>query len=154
MEDRQSTNPGRVKFTLDDGTVMFGTIERADSPSVAGTPLNKNTFFNSKNSERYAANLPSEAFELLTQEPVVTLTPTGWSSSADADGYYTQTVEIESMSENYSPMFSLEATTADAISEEELAFSYIKKMETFDGYVVFKATEPVTSAVSVRIKGV
>ena len=58
------------------------------------------------------------------------------------------------MKSTYSPMFSVVTTTADAISEEELAFSYIKKMETFDGYVVFKATEPVQTNISIRIKGV
>ena len=154
MKDRQSANPGRIKFTLDDGTVMFGTIERADNPTVVGDPLNKNTLFNSNNSERYNVELPSRAFELLTQEPVVSLSPDGWSSSADAEGFFTQTVDVEGMSEKYSPMFSLVATTAEAITEEEFAFSYIKKMETFNGYVVFKATEPVETVVNVRIKGV
>lgn len=38
--DRVPTYPGRIKFTKEDGTVVYGTWERADSPTVEGTPLN------------------------------------------------------------------------------------------------------------------
>lgn len=38
--DRVPTYPGRIKFTKEDGTVIYGTWERADSPTVEGTPLN------------------------------------------------------------------------------------------------------------------
>lgn len=41
--DRIPTYPGRIKFTKDDGTVVYGVWERADSPTVAGTPLNAAT---------------------------------------------------------------------------------------------------------------
>lgn len=42
--DRVPTYPGRIKFTKEDGTVIFGTWERADNPTVEGTPLNAATF--------------------------------------------------------------------------------------------------------------
>lgn len=38
--DRVPTYPGRIKFTKEDGTVIYGVWERADSPTVEGTPLN------------------------------------------------------------------------------------------------------------------
>ena len=42
--DRVSTYPGRVKLTRADGTVEYVTWERADEPTVAGTPINKALF--------------------------------------------------------------------------------------------------------------
>lgn len=42
--DRQSAYPNRYKITRADGTVEYVTLERADEPTVAGTPLNAETF--------------------------------------------------------------------------------------------------------------
>ncbi len=42
--DRVPTRPGRVKITHSNGTVEYVTIERADEPTQAGTPLNKVLF--------------------------------------------------------------------------------------------------------------
>ena len=42
--DRQSTYPNRYKITREDGTVEYVTLERADEPTVTGTPLNAETF--------------------------------------------------------------------------------------------------------------
>ena len=42
--DRVSTYPGRVKLTRADGTIEYVTWERADEPTVAGTPINKALF--------------------------------------------------------------------------------------------------------------
>lgn len=42
--DRVSTYPGRVKLTRSDGTVEYVTWERADEPTVEGTPINKALF--------------------------------------------------------------------------------------------------------------
>ena len=39
--DRVSTYPGRVKITKADGTSEYVTWERADQPTVPGTPINK-----------------------------------------------------------------------------------------------------------------
>lgn len=41
--DRIPTYPGRIKFTKEDGTVIYGVWERADNPTVEGTPLNAAT---------------------------------------------------------------------------------------------------------------
>lgn len=41
--DRQSTKPGRYKVTKEDGSSEYITLERADEPSVEGTPLNAAT---------------------------------------------------------------------------------------------------------------
>lgn len=153
MEDRQSLNPGRVKITLDDGTVMFGTIERDDSPSVVGTPLNKNTLFNSNNSERFGVSLPSEAFELLSRDVEVVVPASGWSTVADSDGYYTNRVTVKGMSAKHNPVFALIPSNATDVVTEESDFSEIKKMTTFDGYVIFKSVSIIVNDLRVIIKG-
>ena len=42
--DRQSTYPNRYKVTRSDGTTEYITLERADEPTVMGTPLNASVF--------------------------------------------------------------------------------------------------------------
>lgn len=42
--DRVSTYPNRYKVTREDGTTEYLTLERADEPTVVGTPLNATTF--------------------------------------------------------------------------------------------------------------
>lgn len=43
MTDRQPTYPGRVLITPENGEAYYATLERADEPTEAGTPLNKQT---------------------------------------------------------------------------------------------------------------
>lgn len=67
MQDRVSTYPGRVKLTPVTGQTNTYDLERADSPTVAGTPLNKQTFLTDAAASAIAAlgvsapSLPSEA---------------------------------------------------------------------------------------------
>lgn len=42
--DRESMRPGRYKVTTDAGESYFIKLERADEPTVVGTPLNAETF--------------------------------------------------------------------------------------------------------------
>lgn len=42
--DRQSTYPNRYKITHTNGTVEYVVLERADNPTVTGTPLTAATF--------------------------------------------------------------------------------------------------------------
>ena len=44
VKDRVSTYPGRVKLTKMDGSSEYVTLERADSPTQEGTPINKALF--------------------------------------------------------------------------------------------------------------
>lgn len=154
MEDRQSVKPGRIKLTFDDGSVKYATLERADEPSVVGTPLSKNTLFNSANSERFACELPSEAFSLLTQELVVAVPASGWSASADADGFYTNRVNVTGMNPEFSPVFALVIASTNNMLAQEIAFGTIKRMTTFDGYVIFKADSVPAIDLNIKLKGV
>lgn len=69
MRDRQALNPGRVKLTLDNGTVMYATMERADSPLVDGDPINKNTLLKDATVKMLGGDpetmLPDDAVQLL-----------------------------------------------------------------------------------------
>jgi hypothetical protein len=42
--DRQPTYPNRYKWTNPDGSSGYFQLERADEPTVPGTPLNAETF--------------------------------------------------------------------------------------------------------------
>ena len=44
FEDRQPLYPNRYKVTRSDGTVEYITLERADEPTVVGTPLSATVF--------------------------------------------------------------------------------------------------------------
>ena len=68
MENRVPTKPGRIKLTDDSGNVKYYYMERADEPTVEGTPLNKATLFDSENENRYGCGLPNDALKMLTKE--------------------------------------------------------------------------------------
>ena len=42
--DRVPSQPGRYKMTMPDGSTQYVTLERADEPTMVGTPLNKALF--------------------------------------------------------------------------------------------------------------
>ena len=151
MLDRQPTKPGRIKLTDDSGNSQYYTMERADEPTVEGTPLNKATLFDSANSERYACGVPSEAFELLTKEWQVNVPASGWSADVNSEGYYTQTIAVDGMREVFKPNFMpLYGAVAD-VDNVENAFSVIKRMSTADGSVTFMAIEHPDSDITIRV---
>lgn len=151
MENRIPTKPNRIKLTDDSGNSQYYTMERADEPTVEGTPLNKATLFDSANSERYACGVPSEAFELLTKEWQVNVPASGWSADVNSEGYYTQTIAVEGMKEvfkpNFMPLYEL-ATGVDTVDD---TFSIIKRMTTADGSVTFLAMEVPDNDITIRV---
>lgn len=153
MEDRQSAKPGRVKLTFDDGTVKYATLERADEPSVVGTPLNKNTLFDSRNSERFGVETPSEAFGMITGEWIVAVPADGWSDEA-TDGWYTNQVAVEGMLAVYNPIATLAITSAETVDNEQEAFGIVKEIETGNGYIICKASDSIGVDINVRLSGV
>ena len=142
MQDRQPKNPGRIKLTLDDGTVLHGVMERDDSPTAEGTPLNKDTLFNDNNSTRYAVDIPSRAFELLGKVwGPFTASKTGWSASADANGYYTQQITASGMSAEYYPAVLPVYETPATRDLEKMMFGEIDKIETLSGAIKLYITD-------------
>lgn len=154
MENRIPTRPGRIKLTDDSGNSQYYTMERADEPTTEGTPLNKATLFDSENESRYACSLPNDALKMLTKEWQVSVPAAGWSSEVNDEGYYTQTINVEGMKDEYSPIFALVLTDLTSSVELEDDFSVVKRMVTYDGYVIFKASEKPSGDLEIRIKGV
>lgn len=154
MEDRQSANPGRVKLTLDSGEVLYGYLERADDPTVAGTPLNKATLFSQDNTTRYVADTPSEAFGLLGKVwGPFTLPVSGW-GALGSDGYYAQTVSVADMSGQYYPSIVPKYTSSVLKDDEKMALGMIDFIVTEDGSFTAKATDIPDTAVTFYLVGV
>ena len=154
MQDRQPTKPNRVKLTLEDGTVLVGVLVRNDEPTVPGTPINKNTLFSNENSEKYACELPSEAFDLISRDIDVTVPVSGWSAAVGGDGYFYNIVDANGVKESHSPMFGMAPVAVANLDEARNAFALIDRMVTHDNSVTFKAAEKPEVDVIVRIKGV
>ena len=151
MENRVPTKPGRIKLTDDSGNVKYYYMERADEPTVEGTPLNKATLFDSENENRYGCGLPSDALKMLTKEWQVSVLAANWSANKNADGYYTQTVVVSGMKSvykpNFMPLYGV-ASETDAVDE---VFSAIKRMTTSNGNVTFMATEVPKNDITIRV---
>lgn len=154
MKDRLPANPGRVKFTLDDGTILNGILVRDDNPQEEGTPLNKATLFDSEAETRYNADTPSAAFKRMAQSVKATIPASGWSNTPDADGWYTNQVTVSGMKEVYNPLMDLEITSSALAEDEKAAFGCIIECETFDGYVIARCLDVPDVDVNVRFTGV
>ena len=151
MENRVPTKPGRIKLTDDSGNVKYYYMERADEPTVEGTPLNKATLFDSENESRYACGLPNDALKMLTKEWQVSVPVAGWSVAVNEEGYYTQTIAVEGMKSVYQPNFMpLYGIAANADTVDEV-FSVIKRMTTANESVTFLATEKPTNNITIRV---
>ena len=151
MENRIPTKPNRIKLTDDSGNIKYYTMERADEPTVEGTPLNKATLFDSENESRYGCVLPSDALKMLTKEWQVSVPAAGWSAAVNEEGYYTQTITVAGMKSvyqpNFMPLYEL-ATGVDAVDD---AFSIIKRMTTADGSVTFLAMDIPANDITIRV---
>ena len=151
MENRVPTKPGRIKLTDDSGNSQYYTMERADEPTVEGTPLNKATLFDSENESRYACGLPNDALKMLTKEWQVSVPAAGWSAAVNEEGYYTQTIAVEGMKSVYQPNFMPLYELAVGVDAVDDAFSIIKRMTTADGNVTFLATGSPDNDITIRI---
>lgn len=151
MLDRQPTKPGRIKLTDDSGNSQYYTMERADEPTVEGTPLNKATLFDNVNENRYGCSLPNDALKMLTKEWQVNVLASGWSANKNSAGYYTQTIAVEGMKSVYQPNFMpLYGIAANVYAVDEV-FSVIKRMTTSNGNVTFMATEVPKNDITIRV---
>ena len=151
MENRVPTKPGRIKLTDDSGNVKYYYMERADEPTVEGTPLNKATLFDSENENRYGCGLPNDALKMLTKEWQVNVLASKWSANKNSAGYYTQTITVKGMKSvykpNFMPLYGV-ASETDAVDE---VFSFIKRMTTSNGNVTFMATEVPENDIIIRV---
>lgn len=154
MKDRQPADPGRVKITLDDGTVLNGILERNDSPQEAGTPLNKANLFDDIAESRYGVETPNGAFNMIGKKwPDVTILLSGWSTIA-VNGLYENKVTVPGMLEVYEPWVDMVYTAASTMEDDDAAFACVKEIETYDGYIIAKALELPEQDITVRLRGV
>ena len=153
MNDRISSKPNRIKITHENGSVEYVTWERADEPLQEGTPLNKATLFSSAVEDRYGVSTPSKAFEAMVNTWSIVVLVSGWSFSA-TDGFYTNQVNVEGVKSIFNPIWYLNDTNAATLEDTISAFTQINVMETYDGYVIFKAMEKPSVDVPIGIRGV
>lgn len=154
MKDRQPMNPGRVKITLDDGTVLNGVLERNDSPQEEGTPLNKANLFDDDAESRYGVETPNGAFNMIGKKwPDVTIPLAGWSTTT-VNGLYENQTTVSGMLEVYEPWVNVVYTSADTMKDDDAAFARVKEIETYDGYIIAKALELPEQDITIKLRGV
>lgn len=89
--DRKSSNPNRYKITRSDGSVEYVTLERADNPTVVGTPLNAATFnsmmsgFSETDHKHAATDITSGTFST-ARIPTISMSKGGTSATNGSDG--------------------------------------------------------------------
>lgn len=89
--DRKSTYPNRYKITRADGSSEYVTLERADSPTVVGTPLNAATFngmmsgFSESGHKHAAGDVTSGTFAA-ARIPTISMSKGGTSATNGSDG--------------------------------------------------------------------
>lgn len=154
MIDRQPTKPGRIKLTADPNAEGYYYMERADEPTVEGSPINKATLFTDTNANRTGADLPSGGFDAILKDwGTINVPLSGWSSSA-TNGWFTNRVSISGMKSVFCPYVDLLYTSADTVDDEDYDFSCIKEIETYNGYIICKATEKPSRSLNLRLMGV
>lgn len=149
MQDRIPLHPGRIKLTQVSGNIY--DMERADEPLQVGTPLNKSNLFDSANETRYGATTPNGALSNLVREWEVTIPTTAW---VEGEDYNTAQISVAGMKAVYNPIYAVKISSmATAESDNEL-FAMLTEMETFDGYVIFRAFDLPDKEMTIRIRGV
>lgn len=154
MENRVPTKPGRIKLTDDSGNVKYYYMERADEPTTEGTPLNKATLFSATNEELYQCSVPSEAFDKMAGLVEIQLPLNGWSAERDENGYFYQRVDVTGMIARKTPIASLKVTSTESQAKEEYCYGYIKKVETYDGYIICRIVNMIDTDLTIELKGV
>lgn len=89
--DREAANPNRYKITREDGTTEYITLERADNPTVEGTPLNAETFngmmsgFSETGHKHAAGDVTSGTFST-ARIPNISMSKGGTGATNGSDG--------------------------------------------------------------------
>ena len=153
MIDRSVQYPNRFQMVQ----VEAGVYDLTPSPGEVtqeGTPISKATLFDDNNATRYNVDDPDAAFEVLVNEWQVNVLATNWSTKTNADGYYTNIVDVAGMRSVFTPLYALNETDATLIDDAISAFAEIKRMTTSDDSVTFLALDRIDTDIPIRIKGV
>ena len=96
----------------------------------------------------------SDALSKNVSEWTVAVLASGWSTSANTDGWYTNQITVSGMKAVYNPIATLVITSAALVDDEQAAWGNIKEIETFDGYIICKATDKLDIAINIKLSGV
>lgn len=154
MIDRSVEYPNR--YRLDEVSGSPGVFDLTPVPGNVvqeGTPISKATMFDADNTNRYKVDTPNEAFRAMANTWNITVPLSGWSSS-QSGGFYTNQVTVAGMKAEYAPIWYLNDTSSSTLESTTAAFAAINLMETYDGYVIFKAVEKPEATVPIGIRGV
>ena len=91
FRDRESAYPNRYIVTPENGGAYYATLQRADDPIVAGTPLNASTFnemmagFSETDHEHDASDVKSGTFST-ARIPNISMSKGGTGATNGSDG--------------------------------------------------------------------
>lgn len=157
MNNRLVQFPNRYKLVSTGEADTYEVIPSPGEVTDLGTPLNKETLLSDPVAARYGLNTDgtlTQAFERNVQQIAANVPASGWSAELNAEGWFTNQVNVEGMLAVYEPLLTLVPTSATLVEDEKANFGLIMEAETFDGYVVFKVLDAPDMDLNVRFVGV
>lgn len=183
--DRVPTRPNRIKLTSEsDGSINYYAWERADEPTVDGTPINKELFDSigtditslqqttstntsdiqtikshddeqDTNIARNASNIAINTNDIAKLKQLKPVTlGTSWTQDT-TNGYFTQTVALSGITSKDNPPIDVVLSgTLAEMQAQQDEWGKILKIETSTDTLTFYASEPTTVSLSVLVKGV
>lgn len=183
--DRVPTRPNRIKLTSEsDGSIKYYAWERADEPTVDGTPINKELFdsigaditslqqttstntsdiqaIKARDDEQDSSiatntsNIATNSTNITKLKNVQTITlGTTWTQDT-ANGYYTQSVAFGGITSKDNPTVDVVLSgTLENMESQQEEWGKILKIETSTDTLTFYVIEATTVSLSVMVKGV
>ena len=158
MRDRTVQYPNRIKLVpVADQENTYDVQAVPGTITDEGTPLNKANLLNDTVGARYGLNSDgtiNDAFNRNVTEWNISVPKAGWSTSANSAGWFTNQINVSGMKAVYNPIATLVITSAALVDDEQAAWGNIKEIETFDGYIICKATDKLDISINIRLSGV
>ena len=121
-------------------------------------PVASNISYDNTSSGLIAENVQNAIDELtaLSAAPTVEiqLHVNSWSAKRDENGYFYQRVDVTGRAARRTPIVSLKVTSAENRIKEEYCYGYIKKVETYDGYIICRIVNMIDTNLTIELKGV
>lgn len=116
MNDRLPANPGRVLVTPENGgAAYYATLTRADNPTQAGDPLNKNTFLKDATAALFdlnAKSVPDDVFAWIGNYNLHT-----WTKALRTAPYYTLG-DLVATQQNITASVGIQYGTSISVAED------------------------------------
>lgn len=157
MRDRAVQYPNRIKLVPVAG--QENTYDVQAVPGIItdeGTPLNKANLLSDTVGARYGLDSDGTINEVFNRNVVewnISVPKSGWSSSK-TNGWYTNRITVSGMKAVYNPIATVVLTSATLADDEQSAFSAIKQIETFDGYIICRAIDVPDNSINIKLTGV